>query len=222
MAKRTQPKPRLTPATPATPATADGVRFFATPEKWRQWLEKNHARADEVWVGFHRRSTGIPSITWSAAVDEALCYGWIDGIRKTIDETRYKNRFTPRRKGSNWSKVNIAKVAALTKEGRMRPSGLAAFEGATSRGYTHEQRGPVGLGEEYERRFRTNAKAWAWFEAQAPYYRKLATRWVTEAKQEATRERRLALLIEDSAAGRRIGPMRRPGIASRGPGVDQR
>ncbi|HEX6052875.1 MAG TPA: YdeI/OmpD-associated family protein [Gemmatimonadaceae bacterium] len=222
MAKRTQPKPRLTPATPATPATADGVRFFATPEKWRQWLEKNHARADEVWVGFHRRSTGIPSITWSEAVDEALCYGWIDGIRKTIDETRYKNRFTPRRKGSNWSKVNIAKVAALTKEGRMRPSGLAAFEGATSRGYTHEQRGPVGLGEEYERRFRTNAKAWAWFEAQAPYYRKLATRWVTEAKQEATRERRLALLIEDSAAGRRIGPMRRPGIASRGPGVDQR
>jgi uncharacterized protein YdeI (YjbR/CyaY-like superfamily) len=193
------------------PDDAEGVRFFATPEKWRRWLEKNHARADEVWVGFHRKSTGIPSITWPEAVDEALCYGWIDGIRKSIDETRYKNRFTPRRKGSNWSKVNIAKIAALTKEGRMRPPGLAAFEGATSRGYTHEQRGPVTLGEEYERRFREHEKAWAWFEAQAPYYRKLAIRWVTTARQEATRERRLALLIADSAAGRRIGPMKRPG-----------
>ena len=203
MARGTRPE--------TTPDAADGVRFFATPEKWRQWLEKNHARADEVWVGFHRKSTGIPSITWPEAVDEALCYGWIDGIRKSIDATRYKNRFTPRRKGSNWSQVNIAKVAELTRQGRMRPAGLAAFEGATSRGYTHEQRGLVTLGEEYERRFRANKRAWAWFEAQAPHYRKLATRWVTEAKRDDTRERRLDLLIKDSAAGRRIGPTRRPG-----------
>jgi uncharacterized protein YdeI (YjbR/CyaY-like superfamily) len=200
-------KPPLAPKAPAD------VRFFATPEKWRQWLEKHHARAAEVWVGFYRKSSGTPSITWSEAVDEALCYGWIDGIRKTIDESRYTNRFTPRRKGSNWSAVNIAKVTELAKQGRMRAAGLAAFEARTpeqSGVYSYEQRDAATLGEEYERRFRANRKAWAWFQAQAPYYRRLATRWVMSAKQEATRERRLAVLIEDSAAGRRIGPMRRP------------
>ncbi len=206
MARRTGPTTKLD--------AADGVLFFATPEKWRQWLERNHARADEVWVGFHRKSTGIPSITWPEAVDEALCYGWIDGIRKSIDATRYKNRFTPRRKGSNWSKVNIAKVAELTRQGRMRPAGLAAFEARLpekSGVYSYEQPYDVTLGEEYVRRLKANKKAWAWFESQAPYYRRQAARWIMSAKQEATRERRLDLLIKDSAAGRRIGPMRRPG-----------
>lgn len=193
---------------------ADGVRFFATPEKWRQWLEKNHARANELWVGFYRKGSGTPSITWPEAVDEALCFGWIDGVRKSIDETRYKNRFTPRRKGSNWSAVNMARVEALAKEGRMHPAGLAAFEARIpekSAVYSYEQREAATLGDEFERRFRANGKAWAFFESQPPYYRRVVTRWVVSAKQEATRERRLALLIEDSAAGRRIGPMRRPG-----------
>ena len=189
------------------------VRFFATPDKWRQWLDKNHAKAAELWVGYHKKGSGTPSITWPESVDEALCYGWIDGIRKTIDDTRYKIRFTPRRKGSIWSAVNIARVAALTKAGRMRPAGVAAYKARTdekSRVYTYEQTDASTLGDEFERRFRANAKAWAFFESQPPYYRKLATRWVVSAKQEATRERRLATLIADSAAGRRIGPMRRP------------
>jgi len=195
------------------PEPADGVRFFATPNKWRQWLEKNHARADEVWVGFHKRASGTPSITWPESVDEALCYGWIDGIRKTIDATRYQIRFTPRRQGSIWSAVNIGRVAVLTKEGRMRPPGLAAFEARVpekSAVYAYEQPEPATLGDEYERRFRANAKAWAFFQSQPLYYRKVVTRWVVSAKQDATRERRLATLIADCAAGRRIGPMRRP------------
>src|SRR5688572_25223231 len=106
--------------TPRT-ATPDDVRFFATPAKWRQWLDRNHAKADEIWVGFHKKGSGRPSITWPESVDEALCYGWIDGIRKTIDDESYKIRFTPRRKGSIWSAVNIARVGVLTKERRMMP-----------------------------------------------------------------------------------------------------
>jgi uncharacterized protein YdeI (YjbR/CyaY-like superfamily) len=200
-------------AKPKGPLAGD-VRFFATPDKWRRWLEKNHARATEVWVGFHRKGSGTPSITWPEAVDEALCFGWIDGIRKSMDDTRYTNRFTPRKKGSNWSNVNVARVAALTKEGRMHPAGLAAFEARVpekSGVYSFEQRQTATLGEAYERRFRTNARAWEYFESQAPYYRRTATFWVMSAKQEVTRERRLATLIADSAAGRRIGPLRRPG-----------
>jgi len=192
----------------------EDVHFFATPEKWRRWLEKNHARADEVWLGMHRKGSGTPSITWPEAVDEALCFGWIDGIRKSIDGTRYKNRFTPRKKTSNWSQVNIARVTALTKEGRMAPAGLAAFEARDPRRsgvYSFEQRENPTLGAAFEKQFRANRKAWEWFQAQAPYYRRLATFWVVSAKQEATRERRLATLIADSAAGRRIGPLRRSG-----------
>jgi uncharacterized protein YdeI (YjbR/CyaY-like superfamily) len=195
------------------PLEAD-VHFFATPDKWRRWLEKNHARATEVWVGFHRKGSGTASITWPEAVDEALCFGWIDGLRKSIDETRYTNRFTPRKKGSNWSHVNIARVAALTKEGRMQPPGIAAFEARVagkSGVYSFEQRQTATLGDDFERQFRANAKAWAFFESQAPSYRRTATFWVMSAKQEATRERRLASLIADSAAGRRVRPLRRPG-----------
>ena len=188
------------------PLEAD-VRFFATPDKWRRWLEKNHARATEVWVGLRRKGSGTPSITWPEAVDEALCFGWIDGIRKSIDETRYANRFTPRKKGSNWSNVNIARVAALMKEGRMQPPGVAAFEARVPEKigvYSFEQRRTATLGDDFERRFRANAKAWAFFESQAPYYRRTATFWVMSAKQEATRQRRLTALIDDSAAGRRL------------------
>jgi len=191
-----------------------GVRFFATPARWRQWLEKNHATATEVWVGFHKRGSGTPSLTWPESVDEALCFGWIDGIRKSIDERSYRIRFTPRKKGSNWSTVNVRRVGTLTKEGRMRPAGLAAFEARRpekSGVYSFEQRQAVTLGEEYEGRFRADAKAWAFFGSQPPYYRRTATFWVMSAKQDATRERRLTTLIADSAAGRRVGPLRRPG-----------
>jgi uncharacterized protein YdeI (YjbR/CyaY-like superfamily) len=196
------------------PAKTDEIRFFATPDKWRRWLEKNHARATEIWVGMHKKGSGTPSITWPQAVDEALCFGWIDGIRKSIDETRYKNRFTPRKKTSNWSAVNIARVAALTKEGRMHPAGLAAFEARDPKKsgvYSFEQRETATLGVEFERRFRANAKAWAFFEAQPPYYRRVTTFWVVSGKQQATRERRLEALIKDSAAGQRIGLLKRPG-----------
>ena len=208
--------PRTTNGNPA----AGDVHFFETPEEWRRWLEQNHARATEVWVGMYRKGSGTPSITWPQAVDEALCFGWIDGIRKSIDETRYKNRFTPRKKGSNWSQVNIARVAALTKEGRMAPAGQAAFEARDPKKsgvYSFEQREAPTLGAAFERQFRANAKAWAFFQGQAPYYRRVATFWVVSAKQQATRERRLATLIEDSAAGRRIGPMRRPESRGRKP-----
>jgi uncharacterized protein YdeI (YjbR/CyaY-like superfamily) len=192
----------------------DDVWFFATPASWRRWLEKNHARAAEIWVGLHKKGSGTRSITRPEAVDEALCYGWIDGIRKSIDETRYKNRFTPRKKSSNWSHVNIARIAALTEEGRMHPAGLAAFEARIpekSGVYSFEQPEAATLGDEFERRFRANAEAWAFFQSQPPYYRRTATFWVVSAKQQPTRERRLSTLIADSAAGRRIGPLRRPG-----------
>ena len=191
---------------------AAGVRFFATPAKWRQWLEKHHATEAEVWVGFHKKGSGTQSITWPEAVDEALCLGWIDGIRKRIDEARYKIRFTPRKTSSNWSTVNIRRAGVLTKEGRMMPPGLAAFaarRAEKSGVYSFEQRTAPTLGDELEQRFRANKAAWAFFEEQPPYYRRLATFWVMSAKQHATRERRLATLIADSAAGQRIGPLKR-------------
>ena len=196
------------------PSSVGTVRFFPTPERWRAWLEKHHASAAELWVGFYKKGTGKRSITWPEAVDEALCYGWIDGIRKSIDETSYTNRFTPRRKGSNWSEVNIARIAELTQQGRMAPAGLAAFEARDPRksgSYSFEQRQAPTLGDDFERRFRSNRKAWAFFEAQPPGYRRLAIFWGVSAKREETRERRLATLIADSAAGQRIGDSRKPG-----------
>ena len=195
----------------STRNAAARIRFFATPANWRQWLEKNHASETELWVGYYKKGSGKPSIDWPQSVDEALCFGWIDGIRKTIDESSYKIRFTPRRTGSNWSTVNIARVGVLTKEKRMRPAGLAAFEARTldkSGPYSYEQRKTITFGDALERRFRANAKAWAFFEAQPPYYRQIATLYVMSAKQEATRERRLDRVIKDFAAGRRLEPGR--------------
>jgi uncharacterized protein YdeI (YjbR/CyaY-like superfamily) len=180
--------------------------FFKTPAAFRAWLEKHHAIADEVIVGFYRKDSGQPTITWSEAVDEAICFGWIDGIRRRHSDVAYSNRFTPRRPGSNWSAINIAKVAQLTKEGRMRPAGLAAFAKRTearSRIYTYEQDAtpefPAALG----RKFKANKKAWAFFTGQPPYYRKLMARWVSTAKQEATRLRRLDILMDACESGRR-------------------
>jgi uncharacterized protein YdeI (YjbR/CyaY-like superfamily) len=180
--------------------------FFPTPAGFRAWLKKHHKTAEEIIVGFYRKESGKPTITWSEAVDEALCFGWIDGIRRKHSEIAYSNRFTPRRPGSNWSAINIAKVAVLTKEGRMQAAGVAAFEKRTevkSRIYTYEQDDMPEFPPALAKRFKANKKAWAFFQGQPPYYRKLNTRWVTSAKQEATSLRRLEQLIAASESGRR-------------------
>lgn len=181
--------------------------FFATPEEFRAWLQEHHQTVDEVLVGFYKVKTGIPSMTWSQAVDEALCFGWIDGRGKRIDDKSHTIRFTPRRPGSNWSAVNVAKVAKLTQEGRMRPAGIAAFEKRRedrTAVYSFEQDEPAAFSPEQEAAFKSNPAAWEFFQSQAPWYQRTATHWVISAKRQDTRDRRLATLIEDSAAGRRL------------------
>jgi uncharacterized protein YdeI (YjbR/CyaY-like superfamily) len=185
--------------------------FFDGPGAFRQWLEANHASETEVFVGFYKKATGKQTMTWSQAVDEALCFGWIDSVMRRIDEERHMQRFTPRKAGSNWSKVNIAKVAALKKAGLMRPAGLAAFEARSevkSGIYSFEQEESAELPAEYEKRLRADPAAWRYWEASAPSYRRTATHWLVSAKKEETRERRLAQLIEDSAGGRNVPPFR--------------
>jgi uncharacterized protein YdeI (YjbR/CyaY-like superfamily) len=184
--------------------------YFATPEEFRAWLEASHGREDELWVGFHRKATGEPSLTWPESVDEALCFGWIDGLRRSVDDRRYRIRFTPRRPKSNWSAVNIQRANALIEEGRMRPAGLAAFEARDderSRVYSYEREN-AAFTPEIEKRFRANEPAWSYWKAQPPHYRRAVTHWVVSAKREATRERRMETLIADCAAGRWIGPMK--------------
>jgi uncharacterized protein YdeI (YjbR/CyaY-like superfamily) len=186
--------------------------FFATPDEFRAWLEANHDTARELLVGFRKVGTGQPSITWPQSVDEALCFGWIDGVRRRIDDASYSIRFTPRKKRSIWSAVNIARVKELTGLGRMRPAGLAAFEARAderSAIYSHEQRENAALSEADEREFRANEEAWAFFQKQPPSYRKAAAWWVVSAKKEETRRRRLLTLIADSAEGRTIKELTR-------------
>jgi uncharacterized protein YdeI (YjbR/CyaY-like superfamily) len=181
--------------------------YFETPADLREWLARNHESAAELWVGFHRKASGLPSITWPEAVDEALCVGWIDGVRKSVDDTSYKIRFTPRKPTSNWSSVNIGRVAELTREGRMRPAGLAAFERRSAKRsgiYAYEQRKSARLEPAQERVFKANRAAWAFFQSQPAGYRQTATWWVVSAKREATKEKRLATLIDDSANERRL------------------
>ncbi len=181
--------------------------FFETPAAFRQWLEKHHERATELLVGFYKKGSGRPSITWPESVDQALSFGWIDGVRRRIDDVSYSIRFTPRKSASIWSAINISRVAELTKLGLMRPAGLQAFARRSeekSRIYAYEN--PVRtLDPAGEKKFRANKKAWQYFNEQAPSYRRVALSWVTSAKKEETRARRLATLIEDSAAGRRLG-----------------
>jgi uncharacterized protein YdeI (YjbR/CyaY-like superfamily) len=188
------------------------VTFFETPAAFRAWLTEHHDRARELWVGFHKKGTGRPSITWPEAVDQALCFGWIDGVRKRIDDASYAIRFTPRQPGSIWSAVNVKRAGELAELGLMQPAGLAAFaardEAKTNR-YAYEQRA-AALDEAAERQFRANAAAWAFFEAQPPSYRRAAIWWVVSAKKEETRRKRLAVLIEDSAQGRRLAMLTRP------------
>ena len=188
--------------------------YFDSPAAFGAWLEEHHATETEVLVGFWKAATGKPSLTWSESVDEALCHGWIDGIRRRVDDERFTIRFTPRKARSTWSLVNVRKVAELTAQGRMRPAGIAAFEARRKENtgvYSFERAADAVLDEAQEARFRAEPQAWEWFTAQAPSYRKAALHWVTSAKRPETRERRLTLLITDSAAKQRIGPMRRPG-----------
>jgi uncharacterized protein YdeI (YjbR/CyaY-like superfamily) len=188
-------------------------RFFSTPPEFRAWLEKHHATAKELLVGFHKKGSGRPSITWPEAVDEALSFGWIDGVRRSIDDVSYTIRFTPRTARSAWSAVNIKRAKELIEQGRMRPAGHKVFEARRddrSGIYSYEQRGQAKLGRVFERQFRSNTKAWEFFQAQPPGYRTMATFWVVSAKREETRRRRLATLIDDSAHGRTVRPLTSP------------
>jgi uncharacterized protein YdeI (YjbR/CyaY-like superfamily) len=182
------------------------VKFFKTPSDFRKWLAAHHASEKELWVGFYKKDSGKASITWPQSVDEALCFGWIDGIRKNIDEISYKIRFTPRKQRSTWSAVNIKRVGELTEQGLMETTGLKAFAARQENRsgiYSYEQRSPE-LPTQYAKKLKNNAAAWKFFQAQPPSYRKAVNWWVVSAKQEETRLKRLDKLIDDSAEGRRI------------------
>ena len=194
-------------------ASSDPI-FFETPEQLRDWLDEHHETADDLYVGAWKKSTGKPSLTWPQIVEEALCVGWIDSVRRSVPGDGWAIRLTPRRKGSNWSAVNIAKVAELRAAGRMRPAGEAAFAARTdarSTVYSYEQRKDAALEADEEASFRRNAAAWAWFEGRPASYRTAAVYWIVSAKRPETRAKRLATLIEDSAAGRTVKPLTRPG-----------
>ena len=181
--------------------------FFATPAVFRDWLHANHARETELVVGFYRKGSGKPSITWPESVDEALCYGWIDGIRRSHDDVSYTVRFTPRKPTSIWSNVNIGKVEALLKAGRMMPAGLAAWERrdpVKSGIYLFEHQRTVAFDASSERRFKRSRSAWTFFQAQPPGYRRLATHYVVSAKRPETREKRLTALIDCSSCRERL------------------
>jgi uncharacterized protein YdeI (YjbR/CyaY-like superfamily) len=188
------------------------VTFFETPSAFRAWLREHHADVDMLWVGFYKKATGRPSIDWPQSVDEALCFGWIDGLRKSIDDESYRIRFTPRRPGSVWSARNIQRAEELTRLGRMEVPGLAAYGRRSeekSRRYSFDQT-QADLGAEMEAEFRRHAEAWAYFQSQPPGYRRTSTRWVIQAQRPETRTRRLAELIRHSAAGERLPQLRRP------------
>ncbi|HWM25602.1 MAG TPA: YdeI/OmpD-associated family protein [Chthoniobacterales bacterium] len=190
-----------------TKSSTNELRFFATPKDFRKWLEAHHGNTSELWVGFYKKGSGRPSITWPEAVDEALCMGWIDGLRKTIDAESYKIRFTPRKSTSNWSAVNIGRVRELTRLGRMRPAGVKAFElrkEEKSGIYAYENRKLSEFGKTEEKRFRARPKAWDFFQRQPAGYRKLMTWRVITAKREETKQKRLDELISESEAGRRL------------------
>ncbi len=190
------------------------AKFFATPSEFRNWMEENHASMAELWVGFHKKDSGKASITWPESVDAALCFGWIDGIRKSINTTSYMIRFTPRRTRSIWSAVNIKRAEELHKLGLMHSAGHKVFQARTEQRsaiYAYEQRKNAALGAQYERKFRSNKAAWKFYRAQTPGYRKLTAWWVISAKREETRQARLARLIADSEKQKSVGPMKRPG-----------
>lgn len=183
-----------------------------TRARWRAWLERNHDKESEIWLVYNKKRRRLPRVSYEDAVEEALCFGWIDGIRKSIDDEAYRIRFTPRRPGSHWSRVNLERVVVLIEEGRMAPAGLSAWEARDpekSGRYSHERGTEEGLTEPQLRRLRSNRKAWAFWQAQPPGYRRLVAGWIASAKKEETRGRRLDTLIEDCANGLRIKHLRR-------------
>ena len=196
--------------------TPENVIFFETPAELRAWFEKNHATAGELWLGYHRKRTGRPTVTWQEVVDQELCFGWIDSVRYSLDDDRSAQRITPRRKRSVWSAINIKRFGELEALGLVHPAGRAAFEkrdDARSRIYSYENRSR-GFDTAREAEFRRHKLAWTFFEAQPPSYRKTATFWVMSAKRDETRERRLTALIERSHNRERlphlVSPSRRP------------
>ena len=182
------------------------LKFFKIPSDFRKWFENHHGSETELWVGFYKKDSGKKSITWPQSVDEALCFGWIDGLRRGIDEVSYKIRFTPRKQRSTWSAVNIKRAGELIEQGLMQPTGLKAFAARKENRsgiYSYEQRSPE-LPEQYAKQLKQNSAAWKFFQAQPPSYRKAANWWVLSAKQEETSLRRLDKLIDDSAHERTI------------------
>ncbi len=180
--------------------------FFATESEFRKWLEVHHKNETALLVGFYKVGSGRPSMTWPQSVDQALCFGWIDGVRKSIDEESYSIRFTPRKTNSIWSAVNIKKMEVLTKAGLMKPAGKKAFGFRTeskSNVYSHESQ-PKALDAEYEKEFRKQKAAWDFFMAQPPSYKKVITHWIMSAKQETTRLSRLQKVIFESNEQRRL------------------
>lgn len=186
------------------------ILFFATPEKFRSWLEKNHKIKTELWVGYYKVSSGKKSITWSESVDQALCYGWIDGIRKTVDEESYKIRFTPRKPKSNWSVINLKKIKELKKKGLMKEAGIEIFDKRDKNRTTptsYEQKGII-LNKEFEDKIKENKKAWEYFNQLAPSYKKQSIWWLMSAKKEETKINRLNILIESCERELKIPPLR--------------
>jgi uncharacterized protein YdeI (YjbR/CyaY-like superfamily) len=187
--------------------SADTARFFAAPAEFRRWLAANHGKAEALWVGFHKQGTGKPSLTWPESVDEALCFGWIDGVRKSLGEESYAIRFTPRKPTSIWSKRNLGRMEELVAAGKVMPAGLAAFERRTAEKtgvYSFEQRDAPVFDETTLATFRADARAWDGFAAQPPGYRRLATFYVMSAKRPETRAKRLEQLMECSRQGRKL------------------
>lgn len=187
--------------------------FFPSISAWRAWLEKHHAESEELWVGLYKRESGRPSITWPEAVDGALCFGWIDGIRKSMDDISYKIRFTPRKPRSVWSAINVKRATELCTLGRMHPAGLAAFQkrdGNRSEIYSYEQRKNSQLPAAYLKKVRSHPDARKFFRTQAPGYQRICSWWVISAKKEETRLKRLDTLIEHSSLQRKIPALARP------------
>ena len=189
--------------------------FFVTGDQFHDWLAEHHASTPELLVGFWKVGSGTPSMTWPDSVDAALCFGWIDGVRRRLDDQAYTIRFTPRRPGSIWSAVNVAKAEALVAAGRMAPAGLAAFTARRddrTAVYSHEQgaEADLALSADEEARLREAAGALAFFEAQPASYRRAVAHWLHTAKRPETRARRLDLLAVESSAGRLVAQFRRP------------
>ena len=191
--------------------------FFETPAALRRWFTANHKQGGVLWLGYHKKGTGKPSVDWAQSVDQALCFGWIDGVRKSLGAESYMIRFTPRKADSHWSQVNIKRVAELTRTGQMKPAGQKAFRARSEKKsgrYSYEQRHQARLSPTQLRQFKASADAWKYFQAQPPWYQRMTTFWIARAGREATQSSRLEQLIRHSAAGDWIPGLKWPGTSS--------